>query len=682
MSAMIGIDIGGTFTDLTAYDPISGKLTFGKTTTTALPDQGAVSGLQRLVADGVNLRQAAVLKHGTTVVINSILERRGAKTALITTEGFRDTLEIGRGSRPESFNLFYRRLAPLVPRDLRFEIRERMSARGEVLKALDRAALPRLAKLITDADIEAVAICFLHAYRNPDHELEVAAFISKHTGCFVTCSHELSREFREFERTSTAVINAFVGPRTSTYVTRFRDGVNGAGFSGRLLLMGSNGGVLTDAEAIKRPVLLIESGPVGGAAGAAELGKALDMPNVIAFDMGGTTAKAVMIENGEAAVTSVYYAAGYNRGYPVQAAVLDIIEVGAGGGSIAAVNEMGALVVGPRSAGGVPGPVCYGTGGKESTITDANLVLGRLHPERFLNGEIKLDKAAAGKAIEGLATRLQEPLYRVAAGIIHLATLTMASAVKMTTVERGHDPRDFAMIAYGGAGPLHAADIARELGIRTVIIPNQPGHFCAYGMLYADLKYDVVQTMAVGLEQLDPDSAEKQFLNLEARGRASLSEIKVNLTAVSVARFADMRYRGQEHTLKIRLRDKMSLVSRSEMRGAFETEYTKRYGHSSQNVPIDLVNLRVVVTGAADKPVMTDLQTGNPDLEPETRQVNFDGKNFVPCSIWQRDKLHADLRINGPAIIEESASTTVVGPNDWATVDRLGNIRITVGGDR
>jgi N-methylhydantoinase A len=682
MSAMIGVDIGGTFTDLTAYDATSGKLTFGKTTTTALPDQGAVSGLRRLIADGVDIRHAAVLKHGTTVVINSILERKGAKTALITTEGFRDTLEIGRGSRPESFNLFYRRLAPLVPRDLRFEIRERMSARGEILKALDRAALPRLVKLITDAGIEAVAICFLHAYRNPDHELEVAAYISKHTACFVTCSHELSREFREFERTSTAVINAFVGPRTSTYVTRFRDGINGAGFSGRLLLMGSNGGVLTDAEAIKRPVLLIESGPVGGAAGAAELGKALDMPNVIAFDMGGTTAKAVMIENGEAAVTPVYYAAGYNRGYPVQAAVLDIIEVGAGGGSIAAVNEMGALVVGPRSAGGVPGPVCYGTGGKEPTITDANLILGRLHPERFLDGEIKLDKAAAERAIQDLAARLKEPLSRVAAGIIHLATLTMASAVKMTTVERGHDPRDFAMIAYGGAGPLHAADIARELGIRTVIIPNHPGHFCAYGMLYADLKYDVVQTMAVGLEQLDPGGAEKQFLDLEERGRASLREVKVNLTAVSVARFADMRYRGQEHTLKIRLPDEMSLVSQNDIRGAFESEYTKRYGHSSQNVPIDLVNLRVVVTGVADKPVMNVLQANGSDVKPETRQVNFDGKSFLPCSIWQRDKLRADVRINGPAIIEESASTTVVGPNDWATIDRLGNIRITVGSDQ
>jgi N-methylhydantoinase A len=682
MSGMIGIDIGGTFTDLTAYDPASGKLTFGKTTTTALPDEGAVSGLKRLIADGVNIREAAVLKHGTTVVINSILERRGAKTALITTEGFRDTLEIGRGSRPESFNLFYRRLAPLVPRDLRFEIRERMAARGEVLKPLDRAALPGIVKQLVDAGIEAVAICFLHAYRNPDHELEVAAYVTEHMKCFVTCSHELSREFREFERTSTAVINAFVGPRTSTYVTRFRDGINGAGFDGRLLLMGSNGGVLTDSEAIKRPVLLFESGPVGGAAGAAELGRALSMPNIIAFDMGGTTAKAVMIENGEAAVTPVYYAAGYNRGYPVQAAVLDIIEVGAGGGSIAAVNEMGALVVGPRSAGGVPGPVCYGTGGTEPTITDANLVLGRLHPDRFLNGEIKLDQAAAQKAIGELAARLNEPLHRVAAGIIHIATLTMASAVKMTTVERGHDPRDFAMIAYGGAGPLHGADIARELGIRTVIIPNHPGHFCAYGMLYADLKYDVVQTMAIGLEQLDMSDAEKQFRMLEERGRASLKEIKVDLRATTAGRFADMRYRGQEHTLKIRLPDAMSTTNQSDMRVAFETEYTKRYGHSSKNVPIDLVNLRVVVTGVADKPSMNDVAAGPAAFAPETRQVNFDGKNFISCTIWPREKLNVGQRIDGPAIIEESASTTVVGPKDWAAVDRLGNIHITIGSDQ
>jgi N-methylhydantoinase A len=389
-----------------------------------------------------------------------------------------------------------------------------------------------------------------------------------------------------------------------------------------------------------------------------------------------------MIENGEAAVTPVYYAAGYNRGSPVQAAGLDIIEVGAGGGSIPAVNEMGALVVGPRSAGGVPGPACYGTGGTEPTITDANLVLGRLHPDRFLDGELKLDQAAALKAVGELAARLGEPLHRVAAGIIHIATLTMASAVKMTTVERGHDPRDFAMIAYGGAGPLHAADIARELGIRTVIVPNHPGHFCAYGMLHADLKYDVVQTMAIGLEQLDMAHAEKQFRVLEERGRASLDAIKVDLRATTAGRFADMRYRGQEHTLKIRLPDAMAAINQGDMRLAFEREYTKRYGHSSMNVPIDLVNLRVVVTGVADKPRMNDAAAGDPDFVPETREVNFDGKSFISCAIWRRDKLSAGARIDGPAIIEESASTTLLGPQDRATIDRLGNIHITVGGDR
>jgi N-methylhydantoinase A len=273
-------------------------------------------------------------------------------------------------------------------------------------------------------------------------------------------------------------------------------------------------------------------------------------------------------------------------------------------------------------------------------------------------------------------------MHRVAAGIIHIATLTMASAVKMTTVERGHDPRDFAMIAYGGAGPLHAADVARELGIRTVIIPNHPGHFCAYGMLYADLKYDVVQTMAIGLEQLDMADAEKQLRTLEERGHASLREIKVELRKAAARRFADMRYRGQEHTLKIRLPDAMSTTNQGDIRAAFESEYTKRYGHSSKNVPIDLVNLRVVVTGVADKPSMNDVEAGGVVLTPETREVNFDGRNFIPCAIWPREKLNVGLRINGPAIIEESASTTVVGRKDWAAIDRLGNIHISIGGDQ
>jgi N-methylhydantoinase A len=679
MGSLIAIDIGGTFTDLTAYDPISGKLRFGKTSTTVAPDEGAVIGLDKLAKAGVAVDEGDVLKHGTTVVINSILERRGARTALVTTKGFRDTLEIGRGNRPESFNLFYKRLAPLVPRNLRFEIEERLSAKGEVLKALDRAALPALVEQIKAAGVEAVGICFLHAYRNPAHERAVADYLQQHTNLFVTCSHELSREFREYERTSTTVINAFVGPRTSTYISRFQNGVAKSGFKGQLLLMGSNGGVLTASEAVKRPVLLIESGPVGGAAGAAELGRQLKQPNVIAFDMGGTTAKAVMIENGEAAVTPVYYAAGYSRGYPVQAAVLDIVEVGAGGGSIASINELGALIVGPRSAGAVPGPVCYGTGGTEPTVTDANLVLGRLNADRFLDGEIKLDVAAARRAVGELATRLGEPIYRVAQGIIDIATLTMASAVKMTTIERGYDPRDFAMVAYGGAGPLHATGVAREIGVKTVIIPNHPGHFCAYGMLYANLRYDLVQTVVKPLDSLDIAEAEAQFAVLEQQGRDKLDEVGVDLQRVNMSRYADMRYQGQEHTIKIQLPASLAQSKRSDLRKLFEDGYKRRYGHSSANVAIDIVNLRVVVDGVADRPPMHTIKDDGRKTVPQTRDVNFDGVQFIACPIWWRDDLAPGAIVSGPAVIEEGASTTVLGPKDSATIDQFGNLVITIG---
>jgi len=678
MGSVVGIDIGGTFTDLAAYDSASGRFFFEKTSTTRAPDEGAVDCLNKLGRAGFGVGSAGVLKHGTTVVINSILERRGARTALVTTDGFRDIIEIGRGNRPESFNLFFRRLAPLVPREFRFELRERMSAKGEILTPLDRDQLPGLVAELKAAGIEAVAICFLHSYRNPVHEREVAEYLSAHGSWFVTTSHELSREFREYERTSTAVTNAFVGPRTSSYVTRFRNGTAKAGFKGRLLLMGSNGGVLTVEDAIQRPILLIESGPVGGAAGAAELGKITNHPNLIAFDMGGTTAKTVILENGEAAVSPVHYAAGYNRGYPIQAAVLDIVEVGTGGGSIAAVNELGALMVGPRSAGAVPGPVCYGNGGTEPTITDANLVLGRLHPDRFLGGQIKLNAAAAERAIQALAQRLGEPLHRVAEGIINIATLTMASAVKMTTIERGHDPRDFAMVAYGGAGPLHAAAVARELGVKTVIIPRHPGHFCAYGMLYANLRYDLVQTSASLLPELDFAEAERQFHALEQQGRTTLGQVGVALDQVNISRYADMRYQGQEHTIKIRLPSALAGQTVEMLHRLFEEGYRKRYGHTSENVAVNIVNLRVVVDGVAERPPIERVQGGGTPPHPTSRKVNFDGIRFVPCNVWQRDELPPNYRIEGPAIIEEAASTTVLPPGTSASLDEFGNIIIEI----
>jgi N-methylhydantoinase A len=683
MGSVTGIDIGGTFTDLAAYDPANGKLVFTKTSTTPAPDEGAVACLEKLRRAEFDVAGIDVLKHGTTVVINSILERNGAKTALITTEGFVDILEIGRGNRPESFNLFFRRLAPLVPRTLRFGIAERISASGEVLTPLDRARLPELARLINEAEVESIAICFLHAYRNPVHEREVADYMSIHTKCFVTPSHELSREFREYERTSTTVVNAFVGPRTSKYIERFEEGVARCGFDGSVLLMGSNGGVLTVDHAVRRPILLIESGPVGGAAGAAEVGRLIGKPNIIAFDMGGTTAKAVIQENGETAVTPVYYAAGYNRGYPVQAAVLDIIEVGTGGGSIAAVNELGALTVGPKSAGAVPGPVCYGKGGREPTVTDANLVLGRLNPDRFLDGEIKLDVAAAEKAIQDLAAQLGQPTYRVAEGIIRIATLAMASAVKMTTIERGHDPRDFTMVAYGGAGPLHASSVARELGVRTVVIPMYPGHFCAYGMLYADLRYDLVQTIAKPLSEIDLPAAEVEFSAMENRGKGALADVGIQVRDVKLTRYADMRYQGQEHTLKVKWPASMSNLGVDELRRLFEEGYRKRYGRTSGNMPVDVANFRVLVDGIADRPRVAMRETaGRSSPEPRTRNVSFDGKRFEACAVWERNQLPANYVVQGPAIVEEGASTTMLLQGDTAHIDQFGHIVIEIGAEK
>ncbi len=677
MASSIAIDIGGTFTDVSGFDPERGGLWFEKTPTTLRPDEGALTGLGKLSKAGFDVPAALILKHGTTVVINSILERDGARTALVTTQGFRDVLEIGRGNRPESFNLMYSRDPAFVPRELRFEVPERMDAKGNIAVALDMAALERIALEIKEAGVDAIAVSFLHAYRNPVHEIAAAEYLAKATGCFVTASHDLSGEYREYERTSTAALNAFVGPKAGRYVERFKTGAEAAGFTGDLYLMGSAGGVLTADEASRRPILLIESGPVGGAAGAAEIGKLTNNPNVIAFDMGGTTAKTVMIENGEAAVTPVYYAAGYNRGHPVQAAVLDIVEVGAGGGSIAAVNEMGTLSVGPRSAGSVPGPACYGNGGTEATVTDANLYLGRLDADNFLGGEMRLDVAAAERAINELAEKLGQTPLSVALGILRLATLTMASSVRMATLERGYDPSDFAMIAYGGAGPLHAAAVAREMGISRVIIPGHPGHFCAYGMLFADLRSDVAETIGQPVSKIDMAGLTARIAAMVETSREEMGRAGTSIHEVRTAIFADMRYQNQEHTLSVRLPEGGTLTDVA-LRELFEEAYRQRYGRSTAaDLAVDLVSIRVATTGIGPRPEYARLNPTETPEKPRNRTVSFaDGP--VDCAIWQREDLRADTPVDGPAIIEEGASTTVILPGDVARVDEWGNIHIDI----
>ena len=528
MTYILAADTGGTFTDLAAYDRERGRIVYTKTLTTY---GDLVDGVMECIAKaGIDLARAEVVKFGTTLVINTFIERTGAKTALVTTEGFRDILEIGRGNRPIPFDFRYKRHPLLVERDLRFELAERMGADGTELRPLDRAGARALAEEFGRLGVEAVAVSFLNSYRDTGHEDEASAILrAALPNVYVTASTELTREWYEFERTTTAVANAYVGPRLKDYVQRLDERLHKDGMTRSFYLMASNGGVFSVERAERQPVMLVESGPVGGCIGTGVYADALGIAKAIAFDMGGTTAKCAVVENGRFEVKSPYYVGGIERGFPVRGAVLDIVEVGAGGGSIAWIDEQGRLRVGPKSAGSSPGPVCYGNGGREPTITDANLVLGRIGAQSFLGGEMRLDEEAARDAISG---RVAQPLGfagtagldETAQGILALGTMAMAGAIKQITIERGLDPREFSLFAFGGGGPLHAAQIARELSIPEVVVPPEPGIFSALGMILADARVDEARTF---LRDLSPDSLADiaaVFSTMEAAMRERLEE--------------------------------------------------------------------------------------------------------------------------------------------------------------
>lgn len=676
----IGADVGGTFTDLVVYDAASDKIRTAKVLTTPRDIPQAI--FQSIDQAKGELKQTRYVKHGTTTAINTALERSGARTALITTRGFRDVLELGRGNRPDAFNLFYRRLPPFVPRDLRFEISARMDGQGRELAPIDIAELKTILAEFERLNVESVAVCLLHGYRNPDHERQVGEFLKSHSEYFISLSHELSREWREYERTSTTVLNAYVGPKMGRYLETLSSRFTSAGLAGNLLLMESNGGVMTAALAAEHPVYLLESGPVAGAVGAAALSHELGYKKAISFDMGGTTAKCTLINNGAIEVTDIYYVGGYELGHPVQVPVVDIIEVGAGGGSIAYLDEAGSLKVGPRSAGSEPGPVCYGRGGKDPTVTDANVALGRLSPSGLLGGEMSLDSTAAMQAIR---ERISEPLglsdVEVASGIIRLAVVTMSSAVRRVSVERGHDPRDFVLVVSGGAGPLHASAIARELSIPNVLIPPLPGHFSAWGMLLADIRFDAAQTFIAELEDADLGSIEKQFRAMETATRERLEIAASGLKNVQFQRFIDTRYVGQEHTVRTPAPNNfLDDSARVTLRNTFNQMYAQCYGHADPRGKLQLVTLRVVADGKVEKP---RLQSFRPVAispgEPFTdRRAYFDETGWVTCPVYQRDLLSAGQVIEGPAIVMETGSTTVISPSDTAGVDELGNILIEV----
>lgn len=683
---LLGVDIGGTFTDLVAFNLEDGQITLSKSSSTP---HDLTEGIRScLVKSGVPLAEVATFFHGTTQVINTVIEKTGAKTGLVTTAGFRDVLEIGRANRPQNYNLFYQKPTPLVPRHLRFEVEERMTPDGEVLVPLAEESVAAVIEAIRRHGLQAVAVCLLHAYANPRHEERLRAVLSAALpGVYICVSSDIVREWREFERSSTTVMNAYVGPPVERYVAGL-EAMNGSlGFRGSFLIMQSNGGVMTADAARRFPVSMVESGPVAGVIGAAYLSTQLNEPFLIAFDMGGTTAKASLIEHGIPKTTPIYYLGGYAAGYPLQLPVIEVVEVGTGGGSIAWVDETGALKVGPRSAGAEPGPVCYGKGGDEPTVTDANVVLGRVDAARFLGGEMPLEAARAEAAIrERIAAPFGLDVEEAAAGIITIAESNMSLAVRAITIEKGYDPRDFALMAFGGAGPMHALSLARDLAIPRVIIPTMPAHFSALGMVLTDLRRDFVRTCVRPFSGNAFQDLNALLTELKEEGRNWLRAEGVAPANVACAAFLDLRYVGQEYAVTTPLSDHtITPEHRDRTRAEFDRLYEVRYGHSFSEVPVEVVNARVVALGRGQKPAFAKLpQRGGPAAAapPDTarRPVYYPGLGFVACPIYDRRTLLAGDRFTGPAIVEEYASTLVLGPGDAAQVNEFGYIVVHVQG--
>jgi N-methylhydantoinase A len=679
----LSADVGGTFTDVAAFDEATGELKLGKTLTTpARLVDGTETGVTKA---GASFRAARLFLHGTTIAINTILERTGARCALITTQGFRDIYEIGRVNRPESYNLFFKRHEPLIDRDLRYEIHERMDSQGKVLIPLDEEQVRAVVADAVAQGAQAIAILFLHSYRNPAHEQRVKQIVQEsHPQLFVTASHELSQEYREFERTSTAAANAYVGPRVRRYLGEMGEHLQTAGFGGEFLIVQSTGGLFGVDEARSSCIKMLESGPAAGVIGTKALCDSIGLSNAIAFDMGGTTAKAGVIHDGDVLMIGSTLVGGYAMGLPVQIPMIDIQEVGTGGGSIARV-EMGALHVGPESAGAQPGPVCYGQGGTEPTITDANLILGRLGADRFLGGEMRLDLAGARRALE---QRVAEPLgldlTQAADGILRIATTKMSHMVRWVTTERGLGAADFTLVAYGGAGPLHAAMVARELRIAKVVIPRAPGHFSAYGMLVADLRRDFVNTWFTPLADASFPVMESIYADMELRGREAVGHSQTTLAGVAVQRSADMRYVGQEHAVTVELPIELFRVQhRDGIKRRFDAVHETRYGYSAPAEKAEIVSLRSAITGVMRKPAFEHIAAGDPEPLASafrgTRSVYFgEAGKHVDTPTYDRATLAAGNRIAGPALIEEYASTTVIHPGDVLTVDAYGDLVIEI----
>ncbi|MFK8051359.1 MAG: hydantoinase/oxoprolinase family protein [Woeseiaceae bacterium] len=661
----VSADIGGTFTDI-VIEPSDGPVFVGKVPTTPEnPAKGVVDGIRDLISD---LSDVEFFVHGTTVGLNAFLERRGERVLLVMTEGVSDAYTIARGNRHTLYELRYRKPDQLVPRRDVHELRGRLSWDGKELEALDTSDLDTVIEKVRNEGVNAVAICLLHAYAYPQHEIAAGNYLREALpDVSVSLSHEVAREWREYERASSAVMNAYVAPVVQRYLKSLQSELNTLGMDETVHIMQSNGGVSTAARAQENPVFTLLSGPVGGTIAGTALSATSDRKNLLCVDMGGTSFDLSLVLNGKAKSTLETEL----EGLPLLMSIVDIATIGTGGGSVAWLED-GAMRVGPRSAGSQPGPACYGRGGTEPTVTDANLYLGRLGQKSLLGGDMTLDGAAATQAIESLAKQAGLEPTAFAEGVLAISNAAMADAMRTITISEGVDPRDFTLVAFGGAGPMAAVFLAEELGINEVLVPRFPGTFSAWGMLQTDLRHDFTQSFFHTTDSVDEAALLSVFEQLERDGKTAIVGEGIGADRVSFERSADMRYLGQEFSINVPL----DSLDAEKIVAYFHQSHHRRYGHSNEAAPVEFVNLRLAAVGHLNK---YQNPIGAADNEPAhlgEREIVFDGRS-VSTPIVARDRLPPDYSVSGPLVIEEQSATTVVPPDWLISIDEAGNILVT-----
>lgn len=675
----VATDIGGTFTDLVAVNE-KGEIIVGKSDTTP---GNFEKGIFNVIEEaGIDFKDIEMFFHGTTVVINTLTEKKGVKTGLITTKGFRDVLEIGRGNRPDLFNVKYQKPQSIIDRHLRKEVLERLNYKGEVITPLDVNELDEILDYFQKNDVKAIAVSLLHSYKNDNHEQQISEYIrKKYPEISVTTSSELSKEWREYERTSTAAFNAYVKPIANEYLTNLEKHLAEKSNCKRNYIMQSNGGTSTFEVAKESPINMVESGPVAGIFGASILGETLNEENLIVLDIGGTTAKCSLVENGHVKISTNYHMEKTERyaGYPLKVPVVDIIEIGNGGGSIAWIDDSGSVKVGPKSAGADPGPISYGRGGENPTTTDANVLLGRLSLENF-DTSTSLEQIKT-KFQRTLGEKLKTNTDELAMGIVKIANSNMLNALKLISVRKGHDPRDFTLVAIGGGGPMHSQALARELGVKRVIIPSTSAVFASWGMLMSDIRHDYSQTLLLPARDIEFSIVNDAYNEIISKAISTLTVEGVSEEDVVITKSIDMRYAGQEHTVEIQV--PFSVIDNKnieEIIRNFHENHERLYSYTLPENGVEIVNIKVKALGKLEKPKMIEKDSVEGNALKEEREVFYEESGWINTPVYDKDKLRVDEIIDGPAIIEEKTSSTILLDGDKLNKDKYGNLIIEIGG--